>query len=113
MSDAVWILGTSMTKFARHNDKDLIDLASTAAIGALRDGGVSMADMDVMAAGTLFEAQGGLAQRVQKQVGQTGIPAYNVANACATGATALRTVYMAIKSGEAEMGIAVGAEKMG
>jgi len=113
MSDAVWILGTSMTKFARHNDKDLVDLASTAAIGALRDGGVSMADMDVMAAGTLFEAQGGLAQRVQKQVGQTGIPAYNVANACATGATALRTVYMAIKSGEAEMGIAVGAEKMG
>ena len=27
----VWILGTSMTKFGRHPDKDLIDLASEAA----------------------------------------------------------------------------------
>ena len=33
-----------------------------------------------------------LGQRIQKQIGQTGIPVYNVANACATGASALRTV---------------------
>ena len=32
-----------------------------------------------------------LGQRLQKQIGQTGIPVYNVANACATGATAVRT----------------------
>jgi acetyl-CoA acetyltransferase len=38
---------------------------------------------------------------------------YNVANACATGATALRTVIMAIKAGEAELGLAVGVEQMG
>ena len=31
----------------------------------------------------------------QKQVGQTGVPVYNVANACATGATAFRTAYLA------------------
>jgi len=113
MSDAVWILGTYMTKFGRHGDKDVVDLASEASIGALRDGGVTIQDMDIMAAGNLFEASSGLAQRVQKQIGQTGIPAYNVANACATGATAVRTVYMAIKAGEADMGLAVGAEKMG
>src|SRR5207245_2106918 len=52
-------------------------------------------------------------QRLQKQIGQTGIPVYNVANACATGATAIRCVYMAIKAGEADMGIAVGLEEMG
>jgi acetyl-CoA acetyltransferase len=113
MSDAVWILGTYMTKFGRHGDKDVVDLASEASIGALRDGGVTIQDMDIMAAGNLFEASSGMAQRVQKQIGQTGIPAYNVANACATGATAVRTVYMAIKAGEADMGLAVGAEKMG
>ncbi|MEO2169155.1 MAG: thiolase family protein, partial [bacterium] len=55
----------------------------------------------------------GVGQQLQKQIGQTGIPVFNVANACATGATALRTVYMAIKAGEAEMGLAVGVEKMG
>jgi acetyl-CoA acyltransferase len=109
----VWILGASMTKFTRYPDKDLIDLGAEAALGALDDAGVTMADMDVMGAGNLMEASTGVGQRIQKQVGQSGIPVYNVANACATGATAVRCAYMAIKSGEADMGIAVGLEKMG
>jgi acetyl-CoA acyltransferase len=109
----VWIIGTHMTKFGRYPDKDLIDLGAEAALAALADGGVTIQDMDVMGAGNLFEASSGVGQRVQKQIGQTGIPVYNVANACATGATAVRCVYMAIKSGEAEMGLAVGLEKMG
>ena len=111
--DPVWILGTSMTKFGRYADKDLIDLAAQASLGALDDAGVTMADMDVLAAGCLYEANGGVGQRLQKQIGQTGIPVYNVANACATGATAIRTVMMAIKSDEAQMGLAVGVEQMG
>jgi acetyl-CoA acetyltransferase len=37
---------------------------------------------------------------------------YNVANACATGATALRTVIMAVRAGECDMGLAVGVEKL-
>src|SRR5207253_744595 len=57
--------------------------------------------------------QGGIGQQIQKQIGQTGIPVYNVLNACATGATAVRTVYMSIKAGESDMGIAIGAEQMG
>ena len=109
----VWIIGTHMTKFGRYPDKDLIDLGSEAAVAALADGGVTIADIDVMGAGNLFEASSGVGQRLQKQIGQTGIPVYNVANACATGATAVRCVFMAIKSGEAEMGLAVGLEKMG
>ena len=63
-----------------------------------------------MAAGCLMGG-GGIAQQIQKQIGQTGIPAYNVSNACATGATALRTVIMAIKAGECDMCIAIGVEK--
>jgi acetyl-CoA acetyltransferase len=109
----VWILGASMTKFTRYPDKDLIDLGAEAALAALDDAGVTMADIDVMGAGNLMEASTGVGQRIQKQVGQSGIPVYNVANACATGATAVRCAYMAIKSGEADMGIAVGLEKMG
>jgi len=111
--DNVWVLGASMTKFMRYKDKDLIDLASDAAMAALDDGGVTIHDMDVMGAGNLMEAASGVGQRIQKQIGQTGIPVYNVANACATGATAVWCVYMAIKSGEADMGLAVGVEQMG
>jgi len=108
----VWILGINMTKFGKHPDKDTVDLAAEAATGALKDGGVTMRDMGVLAAGNLMGAAAGLGQQLQKQIGQTGIPVYNVANACATGATALRTAIMAVKAGETDMGLAVGVEKL-
>jgi acetyl-CoA acyltransferase len=109
----VWILGAAMTKFGRYTDKDVIDLASEASMDAMNDAGVTIHDMGVMGAGNLMEAASGIGQRIQKQIGQTGIPVYNVANACATGATAIRCVTMAIKAGEADMGLAVGCEQMG
>ena len=110
-SDDIWILGIHMTKFGKHFDQDVVDLGSEAIIGALTDAGVTMADIGILAAGNLM-GRGGIAQQLQKQVGQTGIPAYNVSNACATGATALRTAIMAIKAGEVDMGLAVGVEKL-
>ncbi len=113
MSDALWIIGTHMTKFTRYDDEDLIDLGSEASMAALDDCGLKMRDMGIFAAGCLYQANAGVAQRIQKQIGQTGIPAYNVANACATGATAARVVMMAIKAGEADVGIATGVEQMG
>ena len=112
MSDAVWVLGASMTKIARYDDKDVVDLAAEATFDALDDAGVSIFDVNVLAAGSLF-AQGGIGQQIAKQVGQTGIPIYNVTNACATGATAVRTAYMSIMAGESEIGLAVGCEQMG
>ena len=111
-SDDAWILGIHMTKFGKHPDKDVIDLASEAAMGALGDADVSMKQMGVLAAGCLMNASAGIGQQLQKQIGQTGIPVYNVANACATGATALRVALMAVKSGETDMGLAVGVEKL-
>jgi acetyl-CoA acyltransferase len=111
-NDDIWILGIDMTKFGKHPDKDTVDLAAEAAMGALQDGGVTMRDMGVLAAGNLMGAAAGLGQQLQKQIGQTGIPVYNVANACATGATALRTAIMTVKAGEADMGLAVGVEKL-
>jgi acetyl-CoA acetyltransferase len=111
-NDDIWILGIDMTKFGKHPDKDTVDLAAEAAMGALQDGGVTMRDMGVLAAGNLMGAAAGLGQQLQKQIGQTGIPVYNVANACATGATALRTAIMAVKAGETDMGLAVGVEKL-
>jgi acetyl-CoA acyltransferase len=111
-SEDVWILGTHMTKFGKHPDEDVIDLASQAAMGALGDSGMTIKDMGVLAAGCLMMAQAGIGQQLQKQIGQTGIPVYNVANACATGATALRTVIMSVKAGECDMGLAVGVEKL-
>ncbi len=111
-SDDVWILGITMTKFGKRPDDDTIDLAAEAALGALADAGVTMRDIGVLAAGNLMSMGAPTGQLLQKQIGQTGIPVYNVSNACATGATALRTVIMAIKAGECDYGLAVGVEKL-
>lgn len=113
MSDNVWIIGTSMTNFGRFPDLDLLDLASTASLNALADSGQSMADIGLLALGNVYEANSHHGQRLQKQIGQTGIPVYNVVNACATGATAVRVAMMSIKAGECDVALAVGVEKMG
>jgi acetyl-CoA acyltransferase len=112
MGEAVWIIGTAMTRFQRYPDKDSIDLASQATLDAFDDAGVTIRDIDLIAAGSLFETSGA-GQRLQKQIGQTGVPVYNVANACATGATAFRVAVLAIKAGEADTALAVGFEQMG
>lgn len=112
MSDAVWILGIHMTKFGKHKDRDLVDLAADAVLGALGDAQVTMAEIGVVAGGNMIGVDRSIAQLVQKQVGQTGAPAYNVQNACATGATALRIAIMAVKAGECDTGLAFGVEKL-
>jgi acetyl-CoA acyltransferase len=109
-TDDIYILGIHMTKFGKHPDKDIIDLASEAALAAIADSGISMKEIGILGFGNLMGQNSG--QMLQKQIGQTGIPVYNVSNACATGATALRTAIMAIKAGETDAGLAVGVEKL-
>ncbi|MGV0793502.1 thiolase family protein [Mycolicibacterium sp. XJ1819] len=111
-SDEIWIVGIRMTKFGKHPDLDTVDLAAQAAMEALSDAGLTMGDIGMLAAGNLMNASASIGQQLQKQIGQTGIPVYNVANACATGATALRTAIMSVKAGEVDYGMAVGVEKL-
>src|SRR5947207_8722867 len=66
-----------------------------------------------MAAGCLFQANAMVGQRILQEVGQTGIPVVNVANACATGSTAFREAWMGVASGAHEVALAVGVEQMG
>ncbi|KQX19624.1 MULTISPECIES: thiolase family protein [unclassified Sphingomonas] len=112
-SEDIWIIGAAMTPFGRFADKDLIDLAAEAALGALSDAQISMGDVGVLALGNVYEANSHNGQRLQKQIGQTGIPVFNVVNACATGATAARVAMLSIAAGESDIGLAVGVEKMG
>jgi acetyl-CoA acyltransferase len=112
MDDPIWILGIGMTPFGRFADLDIIDLAVGATEQALADAGVSVFDVQVLAAGCAFDSHMA-GQRVLKQIGQTGIPVFNTVNACATGATAVRTAMLAIRAGEADVAVAVGMEKMG
>jgi acetyl-CoA acyltransferase len=112
MAEPVWIVGIHMTKFGKYPDKDIVDLAAEASMAALADAGMTMRDIGVLAAGNQLGQNRSVGQMVQKQIGQTGIPVFNVANACATGATALKTAIMAVQAGECAVGLAVGVEKL-
>ena len=112
MSD-VYVLGVDMIRFGRFPDKTVPQLGAQAALMALDDAGVSLPDMQALYCGNLGQASGMVGQRILQEIGQTGIPVVNTANACATGATAFREGWMSIKAGVYDMVLTVGVEQMG
>jgi len=112
MSD-VYVLGVDMIRFGRFPDKTVPQLGAQAALMALDDAGVGLPDMQALYCGNLGQASGMVGQRILQEIGQTGIPVVNTANACATGATAFREGWMSIKAGVYDMVLTVGVEQMG
>jgi acetyl-CoA acyltransferase len=109
----VAIVGVGMIKFGRYPEKTVPELAAQAALLALKDAGMTMADIELLASGNLYQSNAMVGQRILQIIGQTGIPVVNVANACATGSTALREAYLAVASGAYDVAMAVGSEQMG
>jgi acetyl-CoA acetyltransferase len=112
MSD-VYVVGIDMIKFGRFPDRKVEQIGAEAALLALDDAGLSIQDIQALYCGNLFQASGMVGQRILQQIGQTGIPVTNTANACATGATAFREAWMTIKAGVYDLVLAVGVEQMG
>ena len=112
MSD-VYIMGVDMIKFGRFPEKTVPQLGAQAALMALDDAGLKIQDMEALYCGNLGQASGMVGQRVLQEIGQTGIAVVNVANACATGATAFREAWMSVKAGVYDVVLAVGVEQMG
>lgn len=112
MSEA-YVAGVGMLKIGRYPERDVTDLGAEAALQALDDAGLGMRDVQLLVCGNLFQAMNMVGQRILQQIGQTGIPVVNVANACATGSTAFRQCVSAVRAGEADVALAVGVEQMG
>jgi acetyl-CoA acyltransferase len=112
MSD-VYVIGTDMIRFGRYPDRSVEDLGAEAALLALRDAGLGIRDMQALYCGNMGEANRSVGQRIMQHLGQTGIPVVNTANACATGATAFREGWIAVKSGLYDLVLCIGVEKMG
>ena len=112
MTDA-YIVGVDMIKFGRFPDKTVPQIGAEAALLALDDCGLRIQDMEALYCGNLGQASGMVGQRMLQLISQTGIPVVNVANACATGATAFREAWTAIKAGLYDIVLAVGVEQMG
>jgi acetyl-CoA acetyltransferase len=112
MSD-VYVVGIDMIKFGRFPDRKVPEIGAEAALLALDDCGLTIQDMQALYCGNLYQASAMVGQRILQEIGQTGIPVVNTANACATGATAFREAWMVVKAGVYDVVLAVGVEQMG
>ena len=106
----VYVAGIDMIKFGRYPDQTPAELGAKAALGALDDAGLTVHDIQAVYSSNLFHGMVG--QGVMRLIGETGVPVTNVANACASGATAVRDAWMAIKAGICDVVLAVGSEQM-
>jgi acetyl-CoA acetyltransferase len=112
MSD-VYVMGIDMIQFGRYPDRTVPELGAEAALLALDDAGLKIQDMEALYSGNLLQAAAMVGQRILQEIGQTGIPVTNSSNACATGATAFREGWTAIKAGLYDLVLVIGVEQMG
>jgi acetyl-CoA acetyltransferase len=113
MSENVYVIGTGMTRFGRYPDRTVPQLGAEACHLALDDCGLTIHDIQALYSGNLLQASAMVGQRILQEIGQTGIPVVNCANACATGATAFREAWMSVRAGAYDVVLAVGTEQMG
>ncbi len=108
------IIGVGMTQFGELWEKSIKDIFVEAALAAIGDSGVDHIDsmyVGAMSPG-LFVAQEHISAVMADYLGVKGIPATHVESACASGAVALRQAIFEVASGESEIVLAGGVEKM-
>ena len=113
----VWVVGVGMTPFGVQPDVSVKDLTQHAVRHALADAGVQLGDIQAAYFGNtcqdILEGQIVVAGQIAlRSMGFERIPMVNVENACATGATALHQAVMHVRSGAADVVLAVGVEKL-
>jgi acetyl-CoA acetyltransferase len=103
----VHIVGVGIHPFGRHA-KSGLEQGTQAARAALEDAGIAWSDIQFAFGGSV---EAGNADAILPRLGLTGVQFINVVNGCATGGSALLSSYWAIKSGEFDIGLAVGFDK--
>lgn len=104
----VSIVGAGLSRFGRQPGVTGREMAVQAIHAALGDAGLVWRDVQVAFGGS---DGSGLADTLVSDLGLTGIPFTNVKNGCATGGSALVAAVNAIRSGAADVALAVGFDK--
>ena len=110
----VAILGIGQTKIEEHWDRSLKDLAGEAVLNALKNAGIPGAEavfVGNMMSG-LANNQQHLGAAIADWMGLRFSDAMHIEAACSSGAAAFRSALMAVASGEIDVALAVGVEKM-
>ena len=112
-----YIAGVGMTRFGKHLDIRLKDLAGQAITEAVADAGISLEDIE---AAYMGNAAGGVVQGQEMVSGQVAlrelgigkIPVINLENACATSSTAFNQACAMVTSGVYDVVLVCGFEKL-
>ncbi len=78
---------------------------------ALKDAGIQWKDVQAAFCGSVYQGTGS-GHKVLRELGLTGIPVVNVENACSSGTSAFRLATQAVASGQVDIAIALGFEKL-
>ncbi len=113
----VYVVGVGMTPFGRLAQLSIKDMTRQAVEAAAADAGVAKEALQAAYFGNASQGHMEGQQMIRGQValrsmGIGGIPVTNVENACASGSTAFYLAVNFIRSGEGDVALAVGAEKM-
>jgi acetyl-CoA acetyltransferase len=106
-----------MTAFGKFMDSSVRKLAEEATAEALRDaqatpGDVEMAFFSNATAGILTGQEMIRGQVALRNTGVLGVPIVNVENACASASSAFYLAHMAVASGQVDVALAIGSEKL-
>ena len=112
-----YVLGVAMTRFGKYLDKSLQKLAYDPIWEAIRESKCDPHDIDIAFvgnayAGVLQGQESVRGQVIMREAGISGIPIINVENACASGSTAFTLAHQSVASGQSELALAVGVEKL-
>ena len=117
LMEDIFVVGVGMTRFGKWMDRSVKDLTREAVERALVDAGCVPDDI-----GAAFFANAGQGaiegqhmirgQLALRPLGFSGIPVVNVENACASASTAFHLACQLLRTGDADVVLAVGAEKM-
>lgn len=116
MSD-IYVVGVGITPFGRLLERSLYDLIGEAVGLALKDAGARLEDIGAAYYGTAtngtLQGQTAIAGPIaMRRLGLEGVPVFTVENACATGSSAFNLATLALRAGQCDIALAVGAEKM-
>jgi len=110
----VGVVGIGHGVFGRRSDATVQELAFEAFRLALEDAGISRDELDASVIGSVpeYHKQRSLPGVVQEYLGLNPKPTWLTEVACSSGSAAIRTAWMAIKSGVHQVVAVIGCQKM-
>jgi len=110
----VGIVAVGHGRFGRRSDASVQELACEAFRAALQDGGLERKDIDgtVIAAVPEYHKQRSLTGVILEYLGLNPLAGWLTEDACASGSAAIRTAWMAIRSGLHQVVAVIGCQKM-